>query len=177
MLNADEVARFAVDPAHQIGHEFVDRARGGLDLCFAALRGERLASYCWVATGSVERAHAAGVDLGLPTDTAYLYKGVTHPDFRGHDLYPACMATALTALHPRGVERLVAFVYWSNEAALRSCARLGYRRLGRLVVGARRPLHVPTALRRLGVTLGEAAQASLARTRPVQARPVQGRRE
>lgn len=161
LLTDEEVARFAADPTNQIGPEFVERARGGLDLCFGAVCDGRLASYAWCALGSVEGEHAAGADLGLPPDTAYLYKGFTHPDFRGRRLYPACMGAALAALRPRGIDRMIAFVHWSNESALRSCERVGYRSLGgRLVVGPRGPITVPAAARAMGVRFGADAKVT-----------------
>ena len=162
-LSDDEVARFSADPINQIGAEFVERARSGHDLCFGALCGDRLASYGWYALGCVEGTHASGVALGLPGDTAYLYKGFTHPDFRGRHLYPACMGAALAALRPRGIDRLIAFVYWSNAAALRSCEGLGYRSLGHLLVGPRGPIRVPVAARDLGVRFGVEAEVAIAR--------------
>lgn len=157
-LDVDEISRFAENPANQIGTEFVSRARGGHDLCMGIIRGERLASYAWCALGSVESEHAAGVDLELPEDTAYLYKGFTHPDDRGARLYPACMHAALASLSERGVERLIAFVHWHNASALRSCERAGYRVLGTLRVGPGSALSVPPAVRNLGVRFGADAR-------------------
>jgi ribosomal protein S18 acetylase RimI-like enzyme len=164
ILDPAEIARFAAEPANELEAEFVERARRGLDLCFGAVRDGRLAVYAWFALDSAEGVHAAGVDLGLPSDTAYLYKGFTPPDFRGRDLYPACLVAAVPALRPRGIERVIAFVRWSNEAALRGCRRAGFRRLGRLVVGPRGRVRIPPGARAVGVRFGrEAADALAAR--------------
>jgi len=160
LLRVEEVAHFASDPTNQMGAEFVERSRGGYDLCFGVLSGDRLAGYAWCALGSVEAAHAAGADLALPGDTAYLYKGFTHPDFRGRGLYPACMGAALSALRASGIERLVAFVHWHNTVALRSCHRAGYRDLGRMLIGPRGPLSVPDAVRALGIRVGAEAEVA-----------------
>ena len=161
-LTPEQVRRFAENPANGLPAEFADRAERGMDLCYGAIHGDRLASYGWYALHSVEPEHGAGTALGLPRDMAYLYKGFTHPDFRGQRLYGACMAWALKALHERfGVKRLLAFVYWNNTPSLSSCVRLGYERLGLLMVGRGGPVHVPSEARRLGVTFGEEAEDAL----------------
>jgi hypothetical protein len=160
-LTPSQVRRFANDPANRLPNAFVDRAERGLDLCYAAIHGDRLASYGWYALHSIEAEHAAGAALGLPDDLAYMYKGFTHPDYRGQRLYGACMGRAFELLAREDVTRLMAFVHWSNAPSLRSCDLLGYRRLGSLVAGPRGPIHVPSAARRLGVRFGSHAEAAL----------------
>jgi ribosomal protein S18 acetylase RimI-like enzyme len=164
-LTPDEVRRFSSDPAYQLPESFVARAEGGLDFCFGALQGDRLANYGWYAIRSVEAEHAAGAQMGLPDDIAYMYKGFTHPDFRGRRIYGACMSAALDALGDRGIGRFVSMVYWSNEPALRSVEHLGYRRLGLLAVGPTGPLRVPRAATDLGVTFGRDADEAVAARR------------
>ena len=72
------------------------------------------------------------------------------------------MAAALTFLGSRGVRRLISFVHWGNEASLRASDRLGFRRLGLLVVGPRGPIRVPRAALDVGVVFGDAAEEALA---------------
>lgn len=169
-LTPDEVRRFAEQPTNHLSPHFVDRATGGLDLCFAALHGDRLASYGWYALHSVEPEHAAGSALGLPPSMAYMYKGFTHPDYRGRRLYGACMGQALRNLEKRGLDRLLALVHWSNTASLRGCDTLGYRRLGLLAVGPGGPVKVPSEARRLGVQFGgDAAPALRSRAHRIEA--------
>lgn len=160
-LRPDEVRRFARNPANELSPAFADRAERGLDLCFAAIHGDRLANYAWYALDSVEAEHSAGAALGLPPDMAYLYKAFTHPDFRGQRLNGACIGKALAALAEHGVSRLLSLVYWSNSASLRSFDRLGCQRLGLLAVGPRGPSRIPPHARRLGVTFGDEAAVTL----------------
>lgn len=160
-LRPEEIRRFARNPANALSSAFVERAERGLDLCYAAIHGDRLANYGWYALHSVEAEHSAGAALGLPPDMAYLYKAFTHPDFRGQRLNGACIGNALGALASHGVERLLSFVYWSNRASLRSFDRLGFQRLGFLAVGPRGPSRVPPQARRLGVTFGSEADLAL----------------
>jgi GNAT superfamily N-acetyltransferase len=161
-LTPEQVRHFAANTANDLPPDFVQRAERGWDLCYGAIHGDRLASYGWYALHSVEAEHSAGTALGLPRDMAYLYKGYTHPDFRGQRLYGACMGWALEALEERyGIRRLLAFVYWNNTPSLRSCMRLGYDRLGLLVVGPGGPVRVPREARKRGVTFGEDAEAAV----------------
>lgn len=151
-LTADEVRRYAADPINGLSPDFADRIESGFDMCFAAVHGDRLANYGWYAFGTVEPEHAAGVCLGLPTNVAYVYKVFTHPDFRGRRLNGASLGEAAAVLGTQGVDVILAIIYWSNEASLRSFQRLGFRRRGLLVVGPGGPLRIPEAVRRLGVS-------------------------
>jgi hypothetical protein len=159
-LTAEEVAHFAQDPANDLDADMIGRANGGRDLCFAALSGDRLAAYGWYALGSIEGEHNFGVSMSYPAQVAYMYKGFTHPDFRGARLHGLGMGLALKNLAAYGVDRLVSTVGWLNEPSLRSCDRLGYRRLGRLyTVGGERfwTASTPSAAKSLGVKFGGAA--------------------
>ena len=161
-LTSDEVRRYAAEPESELPPALAGRIDHGLDFCFAALSGDRLASYSWLALGSVEAEHAAGVDLGLPAHMAYLYKAFTLPGFRGRRLYAATTAGAAKQLRETGITQLVAFVYWNNASALRACARMGYRRLGMLMSRPSGPVHVPSEARRRGILFGAEARPSLA---------------
>lgn len=160
-LKPSEIRRFAANPSNNLPPEFAERAERGLDLCYAALHGDRLANYGWYALGCVEPEHAAGAALGLPPNVAYMYKLFTHPDFRGRRLNGACMGRATLELRKRGIDRIASLVYWSNEPSLRSCQRLGFRRVGLLVIGKSGPLRVPAGARRLGMTFGREAERAL----------------
>ena len=162
VLTSDEIRRHAKEPGSELSPDLADRIDHGRDLCIAALSEGRLASYSWLALGSVEPEHAAGVAVGLPTHMAYLYKAFTHRAFRGRRLYGAITAAAIKELEKVGITHFVAFVYWNNASALRACTRMGYRRLGMLAVRPRGPLHVPAAARVCGIRFGAEAQPLLA---------------
>ncbi len=131
-LSATEVAAFAADPDNCIGMDFVGRVDRGLDKCFAAIdeKSGRLAAYGWYALECIEGDHCMGTALSYPRAVAYMYKGFTHPDFRGNRLHGALMAGALRALGEFGIKSLVSTVTWTNRASLRSCERLGYEVIG-----------------------------------------------
>lgn len=132
-LSPNELATFAHDPAHELDSEFVVRASLGHDVCFAALDGSRLASYGWFALGCIEREHCE-VAMSYPAHVAYSYKGFTHPEYRGRGLYAAVKRRALDALAARGVTTMVSSINWTTWASLRSNDRIGYRKLGRMVL-------------------------------------------
>ncbi|MDH3591047.1 MAG: hypothetical protein OER88_04165 [Planctomycetota bacterium] len=131
-LSPAEVSAFARDPHNYIGGEFAMRAAVGFDLCFAAIHiaTGRLAAYGWYALDCIEPEHNAGTALSYDRTMAYMYKGFTHPDFRGNRLHGVLMAGALRALCARGVRSLISTVHWTNLPSLRSCERLGYETIG-----------------------------------------------
>lgn len=162
-LSAVEVREFAIDPANELEPAFVSRAAAGHDLCFAAVSGNRLAAYGWYALGSIEAEHGGGLAMSFPANMAYMYKGFTHPDFRGQRLHGLIMGLALRELAARGVDELISTVDWTNWPSLKSCYRLGYTNLGRLLsFGPERcPLtFAPRAASRLGVRFGRQADLS-----------------
>ena len=131
-LSPDEVAHYAADPAHDLEPDLADRAADGRNSCFAALDGDRLAAYGWYAREWIEPEHCYGFGLRMPAEVAYMYKGFTHPDYRGKRLHGAVMGLALRAFSEHGVRALISTVEWTNDASLKSCARLGYRQIGQL---------------------------------------------
>ena len=161
-LDTHEVAEFAKDPSNDLDLPMIDRAAGGVDLCFAGLCEGRLATYGWYALDAIEGEHNFGVPMSYPSTVAYMYKGFTHPDFRGARLYGTGMGLALKNLKQFGVTALVASVAWTNEASLRSCDRLGYKRLGRVVTTGGEAAHLqitPKAAADRGVRFGSDAVA------------------
>jgi len=168
-LTADEVRWFAGDPANDLDPAMAARIEAGTDLCFAALAGDRLAAYGWYALESIEAEHALEVAMSFPEDVAYMYKGFTHPDFRGKRIHGIAMTLALQTLAEQGVTKLVSVVQWTNWASLRSCWRLGYECLGHIVgVGrGRRSLwFYPKEGWRRGVRFGRDALPRVPRPQP-----------
>ena len=153
-LTPAEVVEYARDPSNDLEPEFVRRAGDGRNICYAALDGQRLAAYGWYARESIEAEHCFGFGLSLPPEVAYMYKGYTHPDYRGLRLHGITMGLALRHLSQSGVTALISTVDWTNEASLHSCARSGYRRLGQLIrcrLGGWEPHLVTAKARRQGV--------------------------
>lgn len=166
-LEAHEVAKYAEEPANELDAAMIDRAVGGRDLCFAVINEGRLAAYGWYALDAIEAEHNFGVAMSYPSTVACMYKGFTHPDFRGAKLHGVGMGLALQNLAQWGVTSLVSTADWTNDASLRSCDRLGYERLGRIVAtGSKsfRLIRVPRIAQDRGVRFGrmEARRATVA---------------
>jgi hypothetical protein len=162
-LSPEEIAGF-VGVENELDERHVARAAAGNDLCFAALKDGRLANYGWYAIGSIEAEHCDCVALSFPSDVIYMYKGFTHPDFRGLRLHGFSMRLALEALAAeRGVRGMISTVGWLNWPSLKSCDRLGYKRLGRMkrfgwnVCSAG---FYPPAAKQLGIRFGRHADLS-----------------
>lgn len=156
-LSPDEIRRFAADPSTELSCEFADRAAAGHDLCFGVLQRDRLAGYGWCAVGSIEPEHTGGIALSFPNDVGYMYKGFTHPDFRGRRLNGIRVALAGQALAKRGLRRLICLVDWTNWASIQSCRRGNCADLGLVVtcqIAGYRWWHVPDSARQLGLRFG-----------------------
>jgi hypothetical protein len=162
-LSPDEIDAF-VGEENELDATHVARARAGHDLCFAAIKDGRLAAYGWYALGSIEGEHCDNVALSFPSDVSYMYKGFTHPDFRGLRLHGFAMRLALETLAAqRGIRALISTVGWLNRASLKSCDRLGYERLGRMIRvgwGACSIGFYPRAATNLGIRFARRADLS-----------------
>ncbi len=148
-LTADEVWHFSNDPSLDLGVSLAGEIDRGESLCFAALENGRVAAYGWYAIQHAAPGHCFGVGIRLPAHVSYMFKGFTHPEYRGKRLHGAVMGLALAALSARGIRALISTVKWTNEASLRSCDRLGYQRLGRIVQtggSGHRKVTVPASL-------------------------------
>lgn len=158
-LTAAEVRHHAADPDLDLSDDLAERIENGRDLCFAALEGDRLAAYGWYALECIEPEHNFHIPMSYASDTAYMYKGFTHSDYRGLRLHGRIMGLALRALAGQEVTHLVSTVNWTNWPSLRSCDRLGYERIGKIVAlsGGHWIVRTPRAARRRGVQFGRKA--------------------
>lgn len=160
-LTADEVEQFAQDPSYYLSPTLANSIRRGEELCFGALAGDRLAAFGCYTLGYVNPQQAAGASISFPSDVAYMSFGLTHPDFRGYRLHGLHMGLALQELAKRGITKLVSIVSWTNLASLKSCQRLGYTSIGKMVtIGGRKHAigFYPRAANRLGVRFGRKAK-------------------
>lgn len=155
-LTREEVVAATDDPGTGMEPEIVERFDRG-DRCFGIFVDGRLAASGWFAFDSIEPEHCFGFGIAMPASVSYMYKGFTHPDFRGQRLHGVVMAMALDAMaQSDGITALVSTVDWTNEASLRSCDRLGYQRLGQVIAwrsNGRQSLSAPTNAAARGLTI------------------------
>jgi ribosomal protein S18 acetylase RimI-like enzyme len=156
-LTADEVRTYASDEVNDLEVSMADRVNDGQNYCFGVLCNRRLVNYCWYSLGMIEKEHSFGAGLALPTDTLFLYKAFTHPDFRGRHFHPSAVCRVVQDFARRGISRVVALVESDNGPSLHCHIRLGFRRIGRMLIGGRRPLmtkrYPPTAMA-MGIRFG-----------------------
>ena len=165
-LTPADVQRLALDPANDLPAAMAPRAECGRDFCMAVLCGDRLAAYAWFALGSIEAEHQrgpqpnSGVAVSFPSAVAFMYKGYTHPDFRGCGLYGAVVGSGLVALEPHGVKSVLSTMDWTNGPARIALSRIGFEELGlcwRWGWGDWMHTWAPRAARRRGASFGSQA--------------------
>lgn len=171
---APEVLRPFLSEEYELGDKHLARLEAGHDLCFAVIAHDgRLAAYGWYALGSIEAEEADCVSLSFPARLSFMYKGFTHPAFRGQRLHGYVMRLALEELvRSHGVDELISTVHWLNTPSLKSCDRLGYRRLGRITRigwGASAMVFAPKCFETLGIRCGRKADLSSRRMPRAQA--------
>lgn len=138
----DAVRAFAADPANDLSPQFVERALARGDQCFAIRDRDALASYSWYAL------RPTGIDvpdvlLHFERGWVYMYKGFTHPRYRGRRLYSHGITLALSHYLARGQFGLVAYVESTNFDSLKSSRRTGFQPFGSIVLAAGRALSTP----------------------------------
>ncbi|MCE5267156.1 MAG: hypothetical protein LLG00_04665 [Planctomycetaceae bacterium] len=131
-LSANEIRLAAADPASDLDGVVPESVEVDGNWCLAALDDGKVVNYTWYAAGHSQPQHSFGVGLALPTDTAYLYKGFTRPEYRGRRLQEATIRRAAELFRPMGIRRFVAMIEYGNWSSLRCHDRIGFRRVGRL---------------------------------------------
>jgi len=167
-LTPEDVREFSADPTNLLDEAFADRLETGQHFCFAAISAKqtgerRLAAYAWFAPHRVDaecnqgKHKNTGVDFSYPNHVVFMYKGFTHPEFRGRGLYGMVNGLAMRSLSDRGITHILSTMDWTNMAARRSCLRLGFSELGLVYRwGWGRWMHTnaPRASRSLGIQVG-----------------------
>ena len=118
-------------PEYEMSPGFLRQAFAKGDECYAFLDGSVLANYGWYSNRPTA-IDAPGVTLHFDNRYIYMYKGFTHPDYRGQRLHAISMTRALEAYLARGYEGIVSYVTWNNFSSLKSCYRMGYRDFGNI---------------------------------------------
>ncbi len=131
-LNEEELKKFSKNPETQISEFFLNKALPKGDRCFAILDGDFLASYGWYSTKPT--AISDEIDLHFDPQWVYMYKGYTHPNYRGQRLHAVGMAKALETVSSEGSKGLISYVATNNYASLKSVYRMGYRNIGKVKV-------------------------------------------
>ncbi len=118
----DEVLA-AATAEYEMTPAFAEEALDKGDECFALFDGDRLASFGWYSNQPTRISD--GLVLRFDPAWVYMYKGFTHPDYRGKRLHGIGMSLALRACVDRGSRGLISYVKSNNFQSLRSIERNG----------------------------------------------------
>jgi hypothetical protein len=130
-LGESLLREFARNPQCELPDEFLDAALAKGDECYAILDGPTLAAYGWYSNQPTEASD--GLEIVFSSDFMYMYKGFTHPKYRGRRLHAIGMNRALREYLARGFRGLVSYVESNNFSSLKSCYRIGYQDIGRVL--------------------------------------------
>ncbi|HEY1265939.1 MAG TPA: GNAT family N-acetyltransferase [Candidatus Binatia bacterium] len=127
------IRRFAADPESGMSPMFVEEALAKGDQCYGILSGDALVSYGWYSTRPT-RIDPPELMLEFDNAHTYMYKGYTHPDFRGQRLHAIGMTLALDHYRSKGLKGIVSYIEADNFDSLKSAFRMGYRVFGSVYV-------------------------------------------
>ncbi len=132
-LTAEMLRRFGRDPENHLPKTFLEEALAKGDACYGIFDGTRLASYGWYST-KPSRIHPSHLILSFSRNYVYMYKGLTHPAYRGQRLHAIGMTLALRHYLANGLKGLVSYVESNNFDSLKSTLRMGYAVFGSIYV-------------------------------------------
>ncbi len=131
-IEADEVFGLAVNSDRRLPADFLIEARGKGDQCFGIMDGDTLASYGWYSNEPTNISDQ--LRFYFDKRYVYMYRGFTHPSYRGQHLHAIGMTKALSYFLSRGFKGLVSYVEDNNFSSLKSVYRMGYRDFGRVYI-------------------------------------------
>jgi hypothetical protein len=131
-LDEDQIRKYSKDPINDISERFISRAIGNGDECLAALDSDVLASCGWYSGRPTHMFE--DMFLHFDTDYRYMYKGYTHPNYRGERLHGIGMAKACEIYTGKGFKGLLSHIEAHNFNSLRSSYRIGYQDIGKIYV-------------------------------------------
>lgn len=122
----------AAEEQYEMSADFVESALAKGDDCLAIYDHDRLASFGWYSSQPTRISDQ--LVLHFDPSWVYMYKGFTHPDYRGKRLHGIGMALAAQSYAKRGFRGLISYVASNNFQSLRSVERMGYRTFGDIYV-------------------------------------------
>lgn len=153
-LDESKLRQYATDPALELNNSFLDESLAKGDRCYAILDGDVLASYGWYS--NKDTAIDAALALRFGRSWVYMYKGFTHPAYRGQRLHAVGMFKAMQAYCDEGLRGIISYVEANNFSSLKSIYRMGYLDVGNIVawkVFGKYRIHVDKSCKSLDVDL------------------------
>lgn len=131
-LDQGSLMHYARSKEYDLSQEFLGPTLAKGDECFGILDGKNLASYGWYSNKATDALD--GLMVHFDNKHIYMYKGFTHPKYRGQRLHAIGMTMALKEYLNRGFRGLVSTVEWNNFESLKSVYRMGYQDFGTICV-------------------------------------------
>lgn len=128
LVNEAEVLRHCADAELELSERSVRAAFSRGDLCVAAMHGEKLIGYQWVAFGSTP--HTDGIWVQFNQASCYVYKRFVRTAYRGRRIAAGLSRHADAVCAERGRLSAVGFITLCNDASWRASGRVGGRTLG-----------------------------------------------
>lgn len=120
--------KYSLNKENELPQDFVQAATDKGDECYAITDNGNLASYGWYSHKPTI------VDLGqlfcFNPSYVYMYKGYTKKDYRGQRLHAVGMSFALKHYLDNGLNGIASCVESTNFESLKSCWRMGYKKVG-----------------------------------------------
>lgn len=137
-LSAKELREYSLHAENDLPPDFVEQAAQREDKCFAILDGAVLASYGFYSTQPTLLIASEDAEKSLylrfNDSFVYMFRGFTHPDYRGQRLHALGMGLAMQHFCAQGKLGLISYVEAQNFSSLKSVERLGYRIFGRIYI-------------------------------------------
>jgi hypothetical protein len=165
-LPEDRLRELANDPESELPETFLDEALAKGDECYGFLDGDALAAYGWYSNKPTESAWP-DLMIHFSDQYIYMYKGLTHSNYRGQRLHAIGMTLALEAYLAQGYKGIVSYVESNNFGSLKSCYRMGYQDVGTVYairIFNHYFLHSDAGCDRYGFRLVRTAQPAIGRS-------------
>ncbi len=131
-LTKDELFDCAKNPTLEMDERFLNDALDKGDFCLAILDKGTVTSYGWYSNKPT--IILEDLSIFFSADWMYMYKGFTHPDYRGMRLHAVGMCYAASYFTKQGFKGLISYVESNNFYSLNSITRMGYKIFGSVYV-------------------------------------------
>jgi ribosomal protein S18 acetylase RimI-like enzyme len=132
LLDKSQLEKLTRCPDYDITEDFLASAIERGDQCYGIRDGRVMASYAWYSRQPTQTSD--DLTVYFSSEYVYMYKGFTHPQYRGQRLYAIGLNLAMREYLARGYKGLVLYVESNNFSSLKSVQRLGYQRIGCVTV-------------------------------------------
>lgn len=132
-LNLDQLSEFSKDKDCQLSQDFLNSALTKGDKCYGLIENNKLAGYGWYSNGET-LTDIQELKFCFDPSFVYMYKGLTLKSYRGQRLHAIGMEKALGQYLEKGFSGIVSYVDSTNFDSLKSCWRMGYEKVGTIIV-------------------------------------------